>query len=71
MSIKILTAQILKKIHNITKGQGNFMLDLFCILLTYRRRHNFGNLSRYGSYHEQSYRACMKGSLIFLASTRN
>lgn len=56
MSVETLTALILDKMPDIGKWQKNFMIHLMPLLLTIRGRHNFENLSRYGSCNEATYR---------------
>jgi hypothetical protein len=56
MSIKTLTEQILQKMSSIGKVQYKFLINLFDLWLGIQGRYNFTNLSRYGKYHEQSYR---------------
>jgi hypothetical protein len=47
---------IIKKIGIKNKPRMNFMLHLFELFLGMRGRYNFLNFSRYGDYHEQTYR---------------
>lgn len=65
MNVKTLTALILDKMPDIGKWQKNFMIHLMPLLLTIRGRHNFENLSRYGSFNEATYRARYEGKFAF------
>lgn len=47
---------ILEKINGIKKSRSKFMKHLFELFMGLRGRYNFMNMSRYGSYTEQSYR---------------
>lgn len=66
MRIETLTAQILDKMPDLGKWQRNFMLHLFLILMIYRGRHNFENLSRYGGKNELTYRSWYAQTFDFL-----
>lgn len=66
MRVKLLTAQILKKIPTIGKCQRKFILHLFPLWLVIRGRYNFMNLSRYGEYIEDTYRNNFARSFDFL-----
>jgi hypothetical protein len=65
MNVKTLTAIILNKMPDIGKWQRDFMIHLMPLLLTVRGRHNFENLSRYGSFNEATYRVRYEGSFAF------
>ena len=56
MSVRTLTATILDKMSNIGKWQSEFLLHNFELQCQMRGRHNFSGLSRYGRYHESTYR---------------
>jgi len=57
MSIEVLAGQIFNKMPEIGKRQRDFMIHLFSLLMVYRGRHNFENLSRYGRHSEVTYRS--------------
>ena len=65
MNVETLTAQILDKMPDIGKWQKNFMIHLMPLLLTIRGRHNFENLSRYGSFNEATYRLRYESDFAF------
>ena len=65
MNVETLTALILDKMADIGKWQKNFMIQLMPLLLTIRGRHNFENLSRYGSCNEATYRVRYGKSFAF------
>ena len=65
MNVETLTALILDKMLDIGKWQKNFMIHLMPLLLTIRGRHNFENLSRYGSFNEATYRVRYEGEFAF------
>lgn len=50
---------------DIGKWQRDFMIHLVPLLLTIRGRHNFENLSRYGSFNEATYRVRYEKSFSF------
>lgn len=50
---------------DIGKWQRDFIIHLMPLLLTIRGRHNFENLSRYGSFNEATYRLRYEGSFAF------
>ena len=56
MNVETLTRIIMDKMADIGKWQRDFMIHLMPLLLTIRGRHNFENLSRYGSFNEATYR---------------
>ena len=56
MNVETLTRLLLDKRPDIGKWQRDFMIHLMPLLLTIRGRHNFKNLSRYGSFNEATYR---------------
>ena len=47
------------------RWQRDFMIHLMPLLLTVRGRHNFENLSRYGSFNEATYRVRYEGEFAF------
>jgi len=53
---KALTAKIVKKMEGLNKKRRVFIISLFSTLLSFRGRHNFLNISRYGEYSEKTYR---------------
>ena len=65
MNVETLTRLILKKMPDIGKWQRDFMIHLMPLLLTVRGRHNFENLSRYGSFNEATYRVRYEGEFAF------
>lgn len=65
MNVKTLTRLILNKMPDIGKWQRDFIIHLMPLLLTIRGRHNFENLSRYGSFNEATYRVRYEGSFDF------
>lgn len=65
MSVETLTRLILNKMPDIGKWQRDFMIHLMPLLLTIRGRHNFENLSRYGSFNEATYRVRYEGGFDF------
>lgn len=65
MNVETLTALILDKMPDIGKWQKNFIIHLMPLLLTIRGRHNFENLSRYGSFNEATYRVRYEGEFAF------
>ena len=62
-----LLTNILDQMEGLNKCRKNFMISLFLLLLRLRGRHNFLNLSRYGSYCEKSYRLHYEKSFDFLS----
>jgi hypothetical protein len=56
MNVETITRLILNKMPDIGKWQRDFMIHLMPLLLTIRGRHNFENLSRYGTFNEVTYR---------------
>jgi len=71
MSIETLTANILSKMPKINKWQKDFMIHLFGLLMSYRGRNNFENLSRQGIYNESTYRNNYDKSFDFLKFNQN
>jgi len=65
MNVETLTALIMDKMPDIGKWQRDFMTHLMPLLLTFRGRHNFENLSRYGSFNEATYRVRYEGEFAF------
>ena len=65
MNVETLTRIIMDKMPDIGKWQRDFMIHLMPLLLTIRGRHNFENLSRYGSSNEATYRARYEKSFAF------
>lgn len=57
MSIETLTVQILGKMAKVGQWQTRFLVELFSLWLSLRRRYNFMQLSRWGRYREDTYRA--------------
>jgi len=53
---KTLVAKIVNKMKGINKRRRNFLISLFSTLLSFRGRHNFLNLARYGKYSEKTFR---------------
>lgn len=53
---KALVTKIVEKMEDLHKRRKNFIVSLFGTLLSFRGRHNFLNLSRYGEYCEKTYR---------------
>ena len=66
MNVETLTRLILNKMPDIGKWQRDFMIHLMPLLLTIRGRHNFENLSRYGSSNEATYRVRYEKSFDFM-----
>ena len=65
MNVETLTRLILSKMPDIGKWQRDFMIHLMPLLLTIRGRHNFENLSRYGSFNEATYRVRYEDEFAF------
>ena len=65
MNVATLTALILDKMPDIGKWQPDFIIQLMSLLLTIRGRHNFENLSRYGSFNEATYRIRYEKAFAF------
>lgn len=53
---KALVTKIIEKMEGLNKKRRFFLISLFSTLLSFRGRHNFLNLSRYGEYTEKTYR---------------
>lgn len=61
-----LLSNILHAMGGMNKKRKEFMRSIFLLLLGLRGRHNFLNLSRYGSYCEKSYRLHYEQDFDFL-----
>ena len=70
MSIKTLTAKILKLMPDIGKCQFKFLVDFFCLIVACRGRVNFCNLARQGAYGEGAYRRHFGKDFDFLGFGR-
>lgn len=64
---KALVTKIIEKIEGLNKKRRLFLISLFSTLLTFRGRHNFLNLARYGDYNEKTYRLQYEKDFDFLA----
>ena len=53
---RALVTKIIEKMEGLNKKSRIFLISLFGTLLSFRGRHNFLNLSRYGDYTEKTYR---------------
>ena len=71
MSIETLVRQIIGKMPQISKWQKDFMIHLFSLLMVYRGRHNFENLSRYGRHSEITYRSWYGQEFDFMTFNRH
>jgi hypothetical protein len=71
MSIETLVRQIIGKMSQISKWQKEFMIHLFTLLMVYRGRHNFENLSRYGHHSEVTYRSWYGREFDFMTFNRH
>jgi DDE superfamily endonuclease len=56
MSVKLITSAILRLMPGINKRRQKFLTHLTMLYLRMRGRTNFLMMSRYGTYHEQTYR---------------
>lgn len=65
MNVETLTRIMMDKMPDIGKWQRDFMTHLMPLLLTIRGRHNFENLSRYGSSNEATYRVRYEKGFAF------
>lgn len=61
-----LTGTIIEKINGINKSQKKFIKHILILFMGIRGRYNFLNMSRYGSYSEQSYRNNFEKEFNFL-----
>ena len=64
---KALVTKIIEKMEGLNKKRRIFLISLFGTLLSFRGRHNFLNLSRYGDYTEKTYRLHYQKRFNFLS----
>lgn len=61
-----LLETILAQMSTVKKAQRNFIISLLMNLMCVRGKANYSNLSRYGEYHEKTYRRWYNGDFDFV-----